>query len=90
MNYVSCILNPLKEHEWVPVMQQPFLVWPGTIATYSNFYYLCFSVEIATLTRKDDKTEIRILPDSEVENIINICETEAKSKESAAGTSSKK
>ena len=47
-------------------------------------------MEIATLTRKDNKTEIRILPDSEVENIINACEEEAKSKESAAGTSSKK
>ena len=47
-------------------------------------------MEIATLTREDDKTVIRILRDSEVEDIINICEEEAKNKESAAGTSSKK
>ncbi|CAB4031859.1 Proteasome subunit alpha type-4 [Paramuricea clavata] len=47
-------------------------------------------VEIATLTREEDKTVIRILRDSEVEDIINICEEEAKNKESAAGTSSKK
>jgi hypothetical protein len=46
-------------------------------------------VEIATLTRKDGKTQIRILPDSEVEEIIRICEEEAKNKE-AASTSTKK
>jgi 20S proteasome subunit alpha 3 len=50
----------------------------------------CFYlVEIATLTRKDGKTQIRILPDSEVEEIIRICEEEAKNKE-AASTSTKK
>ena len=51
------------------------------------FFYL---VEIATLTRKDGKTQICILPDGEVESIINACEEEDKNKGSAASTSSKK
>ena len=54
------------------------------------FVYIVFLVEIATLTRKDNKTEIRILPDSEVEDVINICEQEAKTKETSAGKSGKK
>lgn len=38
-------------------------------------------VEISTLTRKDGKTLIRILPEKEVEELISVCEQEAKNKD---------
>lgn len=72
------------------VCQKYYAIWFAGFIGTCRYYSV---VEMATLTRKGDKTEICILPDSKVESIINVCEEEAKdqrsskSKESSASTS---